>query len=81
VSRRVGAWGIRWPKSVEAKLGGRLASQGLVSYHLKSMAELTHSTYKYPYTPFDEIEIRKRGLASYSAPKFILCRVEREVRF
>jgi hypothetical protein len=30
--------------------------------------------------PFGEIEIRKWGLASYSAPKFILCRVEREAR-
>jgi hypothetical protein len=30
--------------------------QGLVSYHLKSMVELTHSTYKYPPYPFGEIE-------------------------
>jgi hypothetical protein len=27
------------------------AGQGLVSYHLKSMVELTHSTYKYPPYP------------------------------
>jgi hypothetical protein len=33
-----------------------------------------------PYNPFGEMEIRKSGLASYSAPKFILCRVERERR-
>jgi hypothetical protein len=59
VSRRVGARGIRCPKLVEAELGGRPANQGLVSYHLKSMVELTHSTYKYPHTPFGEIEIRK----------------------
>jgi hypothetical protein len=32
------------------------------------------------HTPFSEMEIRKWGLAFYSAPKFILCRVEREVR-
>jgi hypothetical protein len=25
--------------------------QGLVTYHLKSMVELTHSTYKYPPYP------------------------------
>jgi hypothetical protein len=35
------------------------AAQGLVSYHLKSMVELTHSTYKYPHTPFGEMEIKK----------------------
>jgi hypothetical protein len=34
-----------------------------------------------PHTPFGEIGIRKWGLASYSAPKFILCGMEREVRF
>jgi hypothetical protein len=34
-----------------------------------------------PHSPFGEIEIRKWGLASYSALKFILCRVEREARF
>jgi hypothetical protein len=54
------------------------AGQGLVSYRLKSMVELTHSTYKYPHTPFGEREIKKWGLDSYSAPKFIFCRVERE---
>jgi hypothetical protein len=37
----------------------RPVSQGLVSYCLKSMVELTHSTYKYPTTPFCEMEIRK----------------------
>jgi hypothetical protein len=35
VLRRVGAWGIQCPKSVEAGLGGRPAGQGLVSYCLK----------------------------------------------
>jgi hypothetical protein len=30
-----------------------------LSYHLKSMVELTHSTYKYPHTPFGERDIRK----------------------
>jgi hypothetical protein len=35
VLRRVGAWGIQCPKSVEAELGGRPAGQGLVSYCLK----------------------------------------------
>jgi hypothetical protein len=33
-----------------------------------------------PHTPFSEIEIRKWGLASYSALKFILCRLEGERR-
>jgi hypothetical protein len=37
----------------------RSASQGLVSYCLKSTVELTHSTYKYPPYPFGEIESRK----------------------
>jgi hypothetical protein len=32
------------------------------------------------HTPFGEIEIKNWGLASYSAPKFIICRVERVVR-
>jgi hypothetical protein len=45
------------------KVGGDqvawLAGQGLVSYHLESMMELTHSTYKYLHTPFGEMEIRK----------------------
>jgi hypothetical protein len=45
---KVGGGRVGWP-----------AGQGLVSYCLKSMLELTHSTYKYPHTPFDEIEIRK----------------------
>jgi hypothetical protein len=34
----------------------RPVDQGLVSYCLKSMVELTHSTYKYPHTPFSERE-------------------------
>jgi hypothetical protein len=56
VSRRVGAWGIQCPKSLEAELVGQLASvrpigQGLVSYRLKSIVELTQSTYKYPTYP------------------------------
>jgi hypothetical protein len=33
------------------RLGGRPAGQGLVSYHLKSILERTHSTYKYPPYP------------------------------
>jgi hypothetical protein len=51
--------GYPMPKSVEAELGGRLAGQGLVSYRLKSTVELTHSTYKYPQTPFGKMEIKK----------------------
>jgi hypothetical protein len=35
---------------------------------------------KTPHTPFGVMEIRKWGLPSYSAPMFILCRVERERR-
>jgi hypothetical protein len=53
---KVGRWmGYPCPKLVEAELGGWLATctvggQGFVSYRLKSMVELTHSTYKYsPY--------------------------------
>jgi hypothetical protein len=56
MSRRVSARGIRCTKSVEAELvAGQPrvwpAGQGLVIYHLKSMVELTHSTYKYPSCP------------------------------
>jgi hypothetical protein len=68
------SWVVSWPCV-------RLAGKGLVSCCLKSMVELTHYSYKYPHSPFGEIEIRKWGLASYSALKFILCRVEREARF
>jgi hypothetical protein len=50
------------PKVGEGRVGW-LAGQGLVSYRLKSMVELTHSTYKYPHTPFGQMEIRKSGLA------------------
>jgi hypothetical protein len=42
----------RWrPSWVANRPHVRQASQGLVSYHLKSMVELTHSTYKYPPYP------------------------------
>jgi hypothetical protein len=44
---------------------------------LKLAVEILLTSYKYPHIPFDVREIRKWGLASYSAPKFILCRVER----
>jgi hypothetical protein len=71
----------RWqPSGVASRPRVRWAGQSLVSYHLKSMVELTLSIYKYPPYPFGEIEIKKWALASYSAPKFILCRVEREAR-
>jgi hypothetical protein len=71
----------RWqPSGVASRPRVQSAGQSLVSYHLKSMVELTLSIYKYPPYPFGEIEIKKWTLASYSAPKFILCRVEREAR-
>jgi hypothetical protein len=39
----------RWrPSWVADRPRVRPTGQGLVSYHLKSMVELTHSTYKYP---------------------------------
>jgi hypothetical protein len=46
----------RWMGYPMAKVGGGQprvwpASQGLESYHLKSMVELTHSAYKYPHAP------------------------------
>jgi hypothetical protein len=53
------------PSWVAGRPRVRSAGQGLLSYHLKSMVELTHSTYKYPHSPF-------------GAPKFVICRVERE---
>jgi hypothetical protein len=47
----------RWrPSWVADRPRVRLTGQGLVSYHLKSTVELTHSTYKYPHTPFNEME-------------------------
>jgi hypothetical protein len=85
VSRRVGARGIWCPKSKEAKLGGRPA--GHVYGWPASVCWVTTTNQQWssldppintPHTPFGEIEIIKWGLASYSAPKFILCRVERE---
>jgi hypothetical protein len=67
----------RWkPSLVVGRPRVWLAGQGLVSYCLKSTVELTHSTYnstyKNPHTPFGGGEIRKLGLASYSAPKFFI---------
>jgi hypothetical protein len=49
-------WRLSW---VAGRPCVRPVGQGLVSYRLKSMVELSHSTYKYPHTPFGEIEIRK----------------------
>jgi hypothetical protein len=56
VSDAQSQWRLRW---VADRPHVRPVGQGLVSYHLKSMVELTHSTYKYSHTPFGEREIRK----------------------
>jgi hypothetical protein len=71
-------WRLSW---VASRPRVQSVGQGLVSYRLKLTVELTHSSYKYPHIPLCVREIRKWGLASYSGPKFILCRVERQVRF
>jgi hypothetical protein len=49
-------WRLSW---VAGRPCVQLAGQGLVSYHLKSMVELTHSNYKCPSTAFSEIDIKK----------------------
>jgi hypothetical protein len=48
VSNAQSRWRMIW---VAGRPRVQLAGQGLVSYYLKSMVELTHSTYKYPITP------------------------------
>jgi hypothetical protein len=45
VSDAQSRWGPSW---VAGRPRVQPVSQGLVSYRLKSMVELTHSTYKYP---------------------------------
>jgi hypothetical protein len=50
----------QWRPSWEAgRPHARLASQELASNHLKSMVELTHSTYKYPSYPLRWKSVKK----------------------
>jgi hypothetical protein len=63
VSREVGGVGWWCPKLVKAGL--------------KLAVEILLTSYKYPLYPHRRRVRRKWGLAPYSAPNFILCRVER----
>jgi type II secretory pathway component PulL len=56
VSDTQSRWRLSW---VSGRARVWMTGQGLVRNCLKSMVELTHSTYKYPHTPFGEIEKRK----------------------
>jgi hypothetical protein len=57
---------------------GRPTGHPSAPNRLKLAVEILLTSYKYPHIPLGIEEIRKRGLTSYSAPKFILYRVERE---
>jgi hypothetical protein len=73
---------------VEAEMGGRPATCtvdrlgfGELQPQINGGAHPLTPPINTIHIPINVREVKNGGLASYSAPKFILCRVERETRF
>jgi hypothetical protein len=78
VSREVGGVGQWRPRRLVGRQRVWSGSRPSAPNNLKLALEILLTSYKYPPYPLSLEEIRKWGLASYSARKFILCTIERE---